>query len=172
MPLLFPVSHSILILFLVIGVCHTDEILTLALLMDTDGDGYITWGDFYAFCTFCDDAQRHHMNTLHCFECLFAELLHEKTSDICRDESLGDLIKLTGILRQKAISTMQILLESIDSHENDASIPAISIERILRRISEAIHSGEILPLKPSNSRPGSIFKFPDIFGDEGSSPYK
>lgn len=31
-----------------------DEFLTLAVLMDTDGDGIISWNDFFDFCTVCD----------------------------------------------------------------------------------------------------------------------
>ena len=115
-----------------------DEMLTLALLIDTDGDGCISWDDFYAFCTLCDESQYNHVNTVHCYECLFTELLLAKTKETSSGLMLKKISETTSILRENNVSTMNILLQCLDSYESDLVVPSDSIDAIIFRLGDEL----------------------------------
>ena len=88
-----------------------DELLTLALLMDVNNDGVVDFADFYDFCIVIDQSQYSHVNQAHCFECLFSDLLQQKTINVTT--SLPKLESSLISLRQNKIPTMPLLLENL-----------------------------------------------------------
>lgn len=134
-----------------IAACSLDELLTLPFLIDIDGDGLITWEDFYAFCTLCDEAQRNHVNNAkHCFEYLFADLLNEKSKDTSKSAILKKISDSAEILRENSVSTMNILLESVESNEHNASLSEASIDLIFQRMQEELTSIQSAPISVSH----------------------
>lgn len=121
--------------------CPIDEILTLPLLVDIDGDGLVSWDDFYAFCTLCDEAQYNHVsNPKHCFECLFIDLINEKIKNTSKSAILKKLSDCIQLLRENSVSTMNVLLESVDSCKHDAMLSQSTIDIIFQRIEDEINS--------------------------------
>jgi hypothetical protein len=121
--------------------CPHDEIMTLPLLVDIDGDGIISWNDFYAFCTLCDEAQHNHVsNPKYCFECLFFELINEKIKNTSKSAILKKLSDCIQLLRENSVSVMNVLLESVDSCKHDDMLSQSTIDIIFQRIGDEINS--------------------------------
>lgn len=133
-----------------------DEVLTLALLVDTDGDGTISWDDFYAFCSVCDEvADRESC------ENLFNELLAEKTSDLCQSDELGTLLEILALFSAKGISKMNMLLKSLESSNNESFI---SVDLLRSRMLDFLDNIDFPNKKEAVSvHLPTVLKFPDIF---------
>jgi len=140
-----------------------DEMLTLALLVDTDSDGCIAWDDFYSFCSVCSEASDSASR-----ESLFYELLAEKTSDLCSNEDVSFALReIIGRISDSGMSKMRLLLQNIDSHDNES---LVSLESLQSRIYSFLEKSERHDFD-SCSRVQTVMMFPDILNDQLPARY-
>ena len=121
---------------------HIDEILTLTVLIDFDSDGYISWDDFFSFCTLCDMSQANDVNPVKCFELLFLDLLKEKTKSTSQSVMLKKLSEDIITLRKNSISLMKIFLESTTSHKHDSVMSPNALDVLCEMIIKEVNEVE------------------------------